>query len=190
MGTDKLMLEQDGTTVLEQAVLRYSSVFDRVCISVAGTNCYAGIAAEHIPDEYPGCGPMAGIQAGLKRCGGEGAFFAAADLPFSDPFTARLIMEKCPQDAEICVPVAPDGRPEPLFGFYRPSVLPRAEELLRSGRFRMRELLDACATRYFGTGEEESVWSEVSLANMNTPEDYRRLLGGDPFPKQHTADRE
>ena len=180
MGTDKLMLPQRDGTVLEQAVRRFSAVFDRVLVSVASPDCYPDIPAERIADEFPGCGPMAGIQAGLKHCRPEGAFFCAADLPFSDPLAARAIMERCPADAEICLTEGPDGRPEPLFGFYRASVLPRAEELLNAGRYRMRDLLDACATCRLTAGEAEDLWNEAGLANMNTPEDYRRLLGGDP----------
>ena len=178
MGTDKLMLPQWDGTVLEQAVRRFAPVFDRVCVSVAWEDCYPGIRAEHIADEFHGCGPMAGIHAGLKHCGADGAFFAAADLPFSDPLAALMIIEKCPADAEICVPLGPDGRPEPLFGFYRASVLPRAEKLLREGKYRIRELLDACETRYLSPEETEGVLNGAGFANMNTPEDYRRLLGG------------
>ena len=75
MGTDKLMLPQRDGTVLEQAVRRFSAVFDRVLVSVASPDCYPDIPAERIADEFPGCGPMAGIQAGLKHCRPEGAFF-------------------------------------------------------------------------------------------------------------------
>ncbi len=179
MGTDKLLLPQRDGTVLEQAVRRFSASFDRVCVSVAWEGCYPGIPAEHIVDEYPGCGPMAGVQAGLKHCGDEGVFFAAADLPFSGPHDACMIIEKCQTDAEICVPLGPDGRIEPLFGFYRMSVLSRAEELLRAGRYRMKELLDVCRVRYLTPEETEGLLNPAGFANMNTPEDYRRLLGGE-----------
>ena len=190
MGTDKLMLPQQDTTVLEQAVRRFSSAFDRICVSVARLDDYPGISAEHIADEFPGSGPMAGIHAGLKHCGPEGAFFCAADLPFSDPEAALLIMEKCPEDAEICVAAGPTGQPEPLFGFYRVSVLPRAEELLLAGRFRMRELLDACATCCLTEREAGGIWNGAGFANMNTPEDYRRLLGGKPLPEDDGSARQ
>ena len=190
MGTDKLMLPQQDTTVLEQAVRRFSSAFDRICVSVARLDDYPGISAEHIADEFPGSGPMAGIHAGLRHCGPEGAFFCAADLPFSDPGAALLIMEKCPENAEICVVAGPTGRPEPLFGFYRASVLPRAEELLLAGRFRMRGLLDAGATCCLTEREVGEIWSGEGIANMNTPEDYRRLLGGKPLPEEEGSARQ
>ena len=179
MGTDKLLLPQREGTVLDQAVRRFSAVFDRVCVSVAKADSYPEIRAEHVVDEYPGCGPMAGVHAGLKRCGDDGVFVAAADLPLSDPGAALRIIERCPADAEICVPTGPDGRPEPLFGYYRASVLPRAEELLRAGKYRMRDLLAACVTRFLTPEETEDILDAAGFANMNTPEDYRRLLGGD-----------
>ena len=174
MGRDKLMLTQDGATVLESAVARFARAFDRVCVSVDRPDRYPQIGAEHIADLYPDCGPLAGIHAGLRACGPEGAFFAAADLPFSDPELALRIMEACPEDCAICVAAGPDGRPEPLFGYYRAAAADAAEELLKSGNYRIRSLFGLCPTRILDLG---AAASGRMLANMNTPEEYAALLG-------------
>ena len=174
MGRDKLMLPQDGATVLESAVARFARVFDRVCVSVDRTDRYPQIAAEHISDVYTGCGPLAGIHAGLRACGPEGAFFAAADLPFSDPELALRLMDACPEDCAICVAAGPDGRPEPLFGYYRGAAADAAEELLKSGSYRIRDLFALCPTRILDLG---AAAPDLAFANVNTPEEYAALLG-------------
>jgi len=179
MGTDKLMLSQDGESVLQRACERFSAYFDKVYISVNSPERYPQIQAEHIVDEYPGCGPMAGIQAALKHCGGEDIFFAAADLPFSDPETALRIMELCSSDYDICITAGPDGREESLFGYYRACVLKTATELLQSGEYRIRSLFRRHNTLILTPDTAPGLWDSMSFANMNTPEEYRRLLGGE-----------
>ena len=175
MGRDKLMLPQNGATVLERAVERFSRVFDRVCVSVDRPGRYPQIGADHVADVYQDCGPLSGIHAGLRACGPDGAFFAAADLPFSDPDLAVRLIEACPEDCLICVAAGPDGRPEPLFGYYRTAAADAAEELLKSGDYRIRGLFARCPTRIMDIGAGES---GLAFANVNTPEEYAALLGG------------
>ena len=69
-----------------------------------------------------------------------------------------------------------DGRFEPLFGYYKKCVLKTAEELLRSGCFRMAELYKRRATRLLTPEELGDTWNSHAFENMNYPEDYDRLL--------------
>ena len=50
MGRDKLMLPQEGTTVLEATVRRFSEKFDRVLLSVDRPDRYPDIAVTHVTD--------------------------------------------------------------------------------------------------------------------------------------------
>ncbi len=177
MGRDKLVLPQGGSTVLGTAVTRFSERFDKIYLSVDTPERYPDIAAEHVCDIYPGCGPMAGLHAALSRFEGEGVFLAAADLPFSDPAAAVRMIELC-GGHEICVMRDEAGRFEPLFGYYKRSVLPEAARILASGGRAMTLLLSACDTLVI-TPAELSLGVDVNmLANMNRPEDYDALLGG------------
>ncbi|MCQ2452081.1 MAG: molybdenum cofactor guanylyltransferase [Oscillospiraceae bacterium] len=178
MGTDKLLLDQNGKTVLQRAVERFSGCFDCVSVSVREENQYPELPIPHIKDLYPGCGPLAGLHAALKSCRGDGVFVAAADLPFSSPELALRIQSLCTEEYDICVAAKPDGRTEPLFGFYRVQVLPTLEELLQTGQLRMSGLFQRHPTRILRPGEKEEIWDERAFANMNTPEEYQRLLGG------------
>ena len=178
MGRDKLMLPQDGSTVLGTAVRRFSEKFSRVLLSVDRAGRYPEIPVPHIADKFPGCGPLAGLHAGLEAAGEEGVFLAAADLPFSDPETALRMIELCGEH-EICVIRDERGRFEPLFGCYRISVLPKAEELLASGKRAMTDLFEISDTLVIAASELGIREGSRMLANMNRPEDYKKLLGGD-----------
>jgi len=177
MGRDKLMLPQDGSTVLATAVRRFSEKFDRVLLSVDRPDRYPDLPAEHVADIYAGCGPLAGLHAALAAAEGEGVFLAAADLPFSDPETALKMIALCGEH-EICVTRDACGRFEPLFGYYGPTVLAKAERILASGGRAMTELFDAADTLVLTAEALGLAPGGRMLANMNRPEDYSELLGG------------
>ena len=125
MGRDKLALSVAGETMLQRALRRYEAVFPRVLVSVAGPEKFPELGEKRVFDRFPGAGPLAGLHAGLMAAG-EDVFLTGGDMPFSSPEKALLLASLC-GEAEACVLTDPDGRWEPLFGFYRVSVLPKAE---------------------------------------------------------------
>ena len=67
-GKHKGDLRYEDQTFLERIIGEFASCAERIWISY-GTEMrrdYPGCVS--ICDEYPGCGPMGGIHAGLKRC--------------------------------------------------------------------------------------------------------------------------
>jgi len=174
MGRDKLELLLDGRTLLESAVCRFGEEFEEVCISVADAAKYPDIKARRIEDIYQGAGPISGLHAALSTISAEGAFFVAADLPYSCPLAAkRLITLNGEHDA--CIIKLPDGRLEPLFGYYRKTLLPLCEKAILTGVFQIREMLFAANTRYLGPHELGDLWNEKLFLNLNYPEDYEKI---------------
>jgi len=172
MGRDKLSLPIQGETLLLRAVRRYAEVFDRVLVSVSGPDRYPELGSIRVFDRETEMGPMAGLQAGLLQAG-EPVFLTAADMPFSDPQQAAGLFT-IPGEWDACVPEDREGRPEPLFGWYRPAVLPALEEKLAAGRRSMNGLLDVVRTRRVpisSLGEN----AERILLNVNNPADYDKL---------------
>ena len=176
MGRDKLSLPQDGTTVLQSAVKRFSEKFEKVYISVDDKSRYAEISAPKIEDIFKGCGPLGGLHAALLTADGEGVFLAAADLPFSSPEAALFMMEKG-RDYDICITEDGEGRFEPLFGFYKKTVLNTAQELLESGVYKMTKLYAKHRVHVLSPADMGGYWRAESFENMNYPEDFDRLLG-------------
>jgi molybdopterin-guanine dinucleotide biosynthesis protein A len=174
MGRDKLDLTMGGQTLLESAVNRFSGVFEDVYISVADAAKYSDLSVRKVVDIFMGAGPMSGLHAALTSLPCDGVFLVAADLPYSCPYAAKRMIELC-AGHEACLIRLPDGKLEPLFGYYRKSVLPRCDEAIRSGDYRMSELIYGAATRFVAPDELGELWDEKLILNVNYPEDYEKL---------------
>ena len=173
MGRDKLRLTLGGETLLERALRRWGEVFPRVLVSVAGPEKFPELGDRRVFDAFPGAGPLAGLHAGLLAAG-EDLFLTGADMPFSSPEKALRLASLC-GEAEACVLTDMTGRWEPLFGYYRPSVLPKAEALLSSGRRSMGALLGSVRLREASLAELGEGEDGRLLLNVNVPEDYEKL---------------
>ena len=172
MGRDKLTLELDGQTLLQSAVNRFATEFETVCVSVADLSKYPEVQAPRIADIYQGAGPLSGLHAVLKQF--PAVFLVAADLPYSCPRMAKRVAELCGEH-EACAIRLPDGRLEPLFGFYRNSILGRCEDAIKSRDYRMTEILRNSNTRYVSPDELGDLWDEKLLTNINYPQDYLEI---------------
>jgi len=174
MGRDKLELPIDGRTLLESAVSRFSAEFDELFLSVADAEKYPGVAARRVVDILPGAGPLSGLHAALTSVGGDGVFLVAADLPYASARAAKRIIELC-GECEACVIRFPDGKLEPLFGYYRKAILPRCSDAIKSGDYRMTEILAGADTRYIDPCELGDLWDEKLILNINYPGDCVHL---------------
>ena len=175
MGRDKLKLPIGGRTLLDSAASRFAKEFKDVYISVAQSGKYTDIAegAQEIVDIIPGAGPISGLHAALSNVPGDGVFLVAADLPFSCPHTAKRIIELS-GDADACIIRMPNGRVEPLFGYYRKTMLTRCEDAIKSGNHRMTSLLSDANVRFVAPSELGGLWDEKIILNINYPEEYEK----------------
>lgn len=173
MGRDKLALPVNGRTLLESAVSRFEAEFDEVVISVADGNKYPEVKVRRVVDILPGAGPLSGLHAALALLPQDGVFLVAADLPFSCPLAAKRIIELC-GGKEASVIRLPDGKLEPLFGFYRKTLLSRCEDAINSGDYRMTEILHGADTLFVSPEEIGTLWDERLIYNINRPEDFKK----------------
>ena len=157
MGRDKAGVLLNGRTLLEGALEQWSG-FGRALQMSVGPAERAVLAPEGVcpvVDIYPERGPLGGLHAGLRACGTELLLLVAVDSPFVTEELAEALVEMSgysPGDAYV---YSLDGRPEPLFGLYRKSCLPAAEELLSAGENKMGLLLRRVETVYLlGAGKE------------------------------------
>lgn len=174
MGRDKLLLPFEGEGLLERAVRRYSAHFSSVFVSVADPAKYPAFSDMLLPDLHPGRGPLSGLEAGLLRADGP-VFLTAADMPFSSPEAALKLHGFLSDEAELCVLTDAEGRPEPLFGWYRPSLLPRLQARMAEGRNSLQPLFSAVPHRFVSLSELGCGDGSL-LLNVNDPEEYERLL--------------
>jgi molybdopterin-guanine dinucleotide biosynthesis protein A len=203
MGRDKAELELGGKTLLARAVETLGSVCDRV--TVVGDREVAGV--RQIRDLHAGCGPLGGIEAGLRDLidsgGGDWAVFLPVDMPFVPSGLLKVVMRGWLDevDARICY-VTVDRRPQPLVSMVHREVLPAVQEALERGDFKVVRVLGTAAEQLavakgaasgallrtvevgdferFGWEPTAVQWEARHLwfANLNTPEE---LLGAEVF---------
>jgi molybdopterin-guanine dinucleotide biosynthesis protein A len=138
-----------------------------------------------VHDRRQDCGPLEGLAVGLRavRTVAEAAFVTACDVPLLRPeFVHRMI--ELSDGYDIAVPQV-DGFDNPLVAVYRTRVLPQVETLLAAGRLRPAFLFDHVPTRRIAAQELTDVDPHLqSLANVNSPADYRAVLAQTGFGGQ------
>ena len=173
MGRDKLELTLGGQTLLESIVNRFREEFEEVVISVADPGKYSDVMGAHIIDILPGAGPLSGLHAALTLIPGSGVFLVAADLPYACPCAAKRIIELC-GDKDACIIRHSGNKLEPLFGYYRKSLLRQCEEAINSGDYRLSAIIASADTRFVAPYELGELWDEKLIMNINYPEDYEK----------------
>jgi molybdopterin-guanine dinucleotide biosynthesis protein A len=135
-----------------------------------------------VREEPPGSGPLAAVGAGvawLGRAGYRGAALAVAcDLPFLDAGALRALAS-WPGEGSA-VPFA-GGYPQPLCARWSARDLAAATQLVEAGERSMRALLARPGVVLVDEGRWPAGLSARVLADVDTPEDLRRLgLGAPP----------
>ncbi len=178
MGRNKAMLDVGGGPMIEQIVRMLQSMFDEVMVSVAGGEPYGFLGVPLVTDRVSNAGPLAGILSGLEAASHDSCLFVACDIPEVSPrFVNRLMRQADRHDA--VVPRYADGRIEPVCAVYRKSLLPAIHEVFENGGRKIREAYAGANVYYLPVDEDESI------ANLNTPDEYRAYVNGRCEPGGH-----
>ncbi len=155
----------DGRTMLAAV----HSVLGEVCQRVV----VVGDAETDLPridDLRPGQGPLAGIEALLAMGDDTEYLICPCDLPLITPSMLRRLTEPGPVATVFQVEGEPDFWPMPV----RVSVhaLDAVRSHLDAGRRAVHDLVRELSPEVITVSREEA----AALANVNTPDDYERLL--------------
>lgn len=171
MGKNKAFLELDGKPLIEKNLALLESLFSEVLISSNTPELYRSYGEKVVQDQYSGSGPFGGLQACLEEARAEYAFFVACDIPLLDPELIRF-MASLTEGYECVVPRTEDGL-HPLFAFYHKSCLPKIEDFLKVGHFKVIDLIPLLSVRYV---EEKELARfgvpRLLMCNVNTPEEW------------------
>jgi len=177
-GLDKGLLPFEGLALASRTAKLLTAIFEEVVLVTNSAEGYPGLPAGVLrtADLYPGRGPLAGVHAGLARCGAEAAFCVACDMPFlTAAFIRRLVRRFRRLDCDVLLPRT-GAEIEPLAAIYRRSLLPALERLLSDGQGNsLRRLYPSVHTGYLDLDDTAAV--RRLFTNLNTPEDYQRLCG-------------
>lgn len=168
MGTDKALLELDGITLLERAINLCKPFSSELLIS-SNHQSHATFGYPVIEDEIKNCGPMGGIYSCLKGSKSDWNLVLSVDAAFVDQYFLEFLFSNT-GDFDTVVPFTEKGA-EPLIALYNKGILPVIENQLKSGDYRMQNLLKRSNTKWLDAGKllEEN---ENLFNNLNRPEDF------------------
>lgn len=173
MGKDKSLLEIDGELLIKQTVAIFRQFFGKLIIVSNAESKFGLDDIVEISDIHTDLGPMGGIHTALTHTDGEKIFISACDTPQLSAELMALIIREA-GDYEAVVPMI-GGRPEPLFGIYKKSILPIVEEQIALGNVKINNLLKRLNVRYILEDEIKAVCNiDEVFFNMNTPEDFEK----------------
>ena len=140
MGQEKSALLLNGNTLLERAIEIAHAASDDVRLLGAPASAPNRTA---IPDRFPDCGPLAGIDAALAATSAELNFILSVDTPFIPQDFVRYLVERARgNDALVTYPRLASGY-QPLCAVYRKEFGPIAEAALRKRPLQDRSSLRA-----------------------------------------------
>lgn len=181
MGQDKASLVFDGITLLQRCVDRVAPAVDELVLVGAPGRPLPAVTSDLpvrlVEDPIEGEGPLMGIAVGLAEAIAPVAVVVAVDMPLLEPELLRLLASRVDETHRWVIPIA-DGRPQPLCSAFATDALDVVRSHFEAGdRAPMAVATDLDAYRM-----QAEEWGAVdaqgrSFLNVNTPEEFRDLVG-------------
>lgn len=180
MGRDKASLEVAGRTLIEHMLIKLHSL--NLPVRVAGARVDLTGFAEVTHDAYPGCGPLAGIEAALRATHAPRNLCIAIDLLLLPPPLLHYLLQRAElTGAAATIPCAA-GRPQPLCAVYRRELLPVLSAALAAGDFKVMRVIEAAALaigQRIDRFDCERIWPTLDWPNLDSRQP--RVTVGDAF---------
>lgn len=170
MGRDKASLPWGGEDLLHTVLRALAPVCGELIVvsNRPRTINIAGVAV--VADSFAGCGPLAGMHAGLTAASGEYSFVAACDMPYLKS-AAVAWMAAAAAGYDAAVPYI-DGYYNPLHAVYSRRCLPAIERMLQAGQCRVLDFYPEIRLRPVSAAELAAFDAKLAmLDNLNSPED-------------------
>jgi molybdopterin-guanine dinucleotide biosynthesis protein A len=174
MGRDKAFLPIGGVPIFERVLEVLKRHLEKVILIGDRPERFTRYGLPVHPDLYPGSS-LGGLYTGLHVSETRYIFAAPCDLPFaSDDLLQYVISLR--EEFDVVVPMT-GGDPEPLFALYSKDCLNPMRELLEAGNFRIFDFYPRIRVRrVLETDLRHLDGSDKAFLNVNTPEEYERLL--------------
>jgi molybdopterin-guanine dinucleotide biosynthesis protein A len=143
MGRDKATLPFGGQLLIARAIesLRALHLNPRICGSRSDLANFAPIT----PDHFPGCGPLAGIEAALSSTDAELNLFLPVDLPDLPLPFVEWMMARAENAGAVATIPSYGGRPQPLCAIYHRAMADTLREALESRNYKVMTAVTAAA---------------------------------------------
>lgn len=168
MGTNKALLVFHEKCLLQHMVSLIKPVCEKVFIS-GQNNGYPDSDVEIVSDLYLGCGPIAGVHSSLMHTVSDWNLLISVDVPFINDELLHYLISSI-GESDCIIPEHVMGV-EPLIGLYRKQCLPVIEESIKSGDYKLTNLLSKLNTDYVDCNHLIKKHPRLFM-NINCPEDY------------------
>jgi molybdopterin-guanine dinucleotide biosynthesis protein A len=189
MGRDKALVEFNGVTLIEHTLARLRAL--GFTPRIAGSRPDLAGFAPVLVDNYPGLGPLSGIEAALAAGREELNLFVAIDQPLVPSEFLHWMIDRATQTGAFATWPRLQGRPHPLCAIYSRSLLPHAQAALPSadsGVTRTVELAATASRSRIDAFDAETIaasllpsaeWPDIVpvhrwFQNLNTPEELAK----------------
>ncbi|MCX2726500.1 molybdenum cofactor guanylyltransferase [Thermomicrobium sp. 4228-Ro] len=183
MGRDKALLDFLGEPLLARMIRRVRPLTDDLFIVASDRPEYEQFGVPVVPDRFPGCGPLGGIDTALHAARHDYCLVLSCDLPFVNPRLLAALLA-IPRDYDVLVPVRSirtdqggDETFETLHAVYAKTCIPAIERCLAESRYKIVSFFSSVRVQRV---EEAFVrWYDpdlLSFLNANTPEAYAQAL--------------
>lgn len=173
-GSNKALALHQGAALIEGVTRRLAGLFPETLLITNTPQAYAFLGWPMAADQYPGCGPLAGIHAALRAVSQPRAFVCGCDMPLVNQALIRFLCE-LPGDHDVVLPWLPEG-PEPLYAVYSKKALPVIEENLAQNQCKIGALYEKLRIRKVTAEEILQILPDfTTFQNINHQHDLARL---------------
>ena len=168
MGVDKALVEWQGKRLVDYLLEQMHLVCDEILISThLPQENFPNQKA--IPDLFGACGPIAGIESGLRHASCSSVVFASVDSPL---LTSELFQYLISSHGDFEISLAAHrGINEPMIGVYDKDVLPKLQAYILSGKSKPPEFIRSRRWQEIDIHSSLPFYHPDLFKNMNTPKD-------------------
>lgn len=169
MGTDKADLIWQGKTFLQLQIEKGQAlgIEDIQVSGYRGTRCPIPIT----PDRFPEKGPLAGLEACLRRAKHPRCLVLSVDMPFVPVQELSLLIQENSSHPSPVTILKADGREQPLVGIYATSQADTMAEEITNHKGSVFAFLGRVGYCVY-----ESPLDGHWAANINYPEQYQSIF--------------
>lgn len=162
MGVNKALVLFQNQRMIDIASAKLARFADTILVS--SNEPIPDFDGQRVPDVIFEIGPLGGLFSCLNVSATEINLVIPCDVPL---LPASLYEQLWPLASafDVVIPRLPDGKLEPLIGFYKKSTLAAMEEMIAANDFKLLHLFNKVNTYYFDI-QETGIFK-----NVNTPND-------------------
>lgn len=171
-GRNKAFEDVDGKPMVLHVADRIRSVVDSVAL-VGPAITYGDLGLRVVEDSVEGFGPVAGILAAVEDSAAPRILVVACDLPnIRPPFLEMLFRRAESSSVDAVIPLASDGREQPLCAVYDKSMIEPLRQAVEGGTAKVTAAIRGANVAYLLPPEYAALDpSGEMLLNVNRPGD-------------------